>query len=43
MTLILGGLLGQNVALESLATFDSSARTDTKALFGAAFGFHLGH
>jgi hypothetical protein len=43
LTLGLGRLFGQNVTLEGLAALDGSARTHTKALFGAAFRFHFWH
>jgi hypothetical protein len=43
MAFIFGGLFGQDVPLEGLAAFDGSTRTDAKALFSAAFGFHFGH
>jgi hypothetical protein len=43
VALILGGLLGQNVTFEGLATFDSATWTNAKALLSAAFGFHFGH
>ena len=35
LTLVLGGLLGQDVTLEGLATFDRATRTGSKALGGA--------
>ncbi|MET3107369.1 hypothetical protein AAKU67_001562 [Oxalobacteraceae bacterium GrIS 2.11] len=37
------GLLGQNVALESMTTFNCSTWANAKALLGRAFGFHLWH
>jgi len=43
MAFVFGGLFGQDVPLEGLTTFHGAARTDAKALFGAAFGFHFGH
>jgi hypothetical protein len=43
MAFILGGLLGQDVTLEGLSALDGSTRTNTEALFGAAFGLHFGH
>jgi hypothetical protein len=39
----LGGFLGQNVALESLTTLDSTTWTHAKTLLRAAFGFHFWH
>ena len=43
MTLILSGLLGEDVAFESLTSFDRSACANRKALFGATLALHLGH
>jgi hypothetical protein len=43
VTLVFGGLLGQDVTFEGLAAFNGSTGTNTEALFGAAFGLHLGH
>jgi hypothetical protein len=43
LTFVLGGFLGQDVALERLTALDGTTRTDTKALFGAAFRFHFRH
>src|SRR5690606_17488381 len=43
LALVLGGLLGQDVALEGLATLDGSAAANLKALGRAFLGFHLGH
>jgi hypothetical protein len=43
VTLILGGLLRQNVTLEGLTTLNGTARTHAKALLGTALGFHLRH
>jgi hypothetical protein len=43
VTLVFGGLLGQDVTFEGLAAFNGSTWTNTEALFGAAFGLHLGH
>ena len=43
MTLILCGLLGEDVAFESLTSFDRSACANRKALFGATLALHLGH
>src|SRR5690606_3159730 len=43
LTFVLGGFLGQDVALERLTALDGTTRTYTKALFGAAFRFHFRH
>ena len=43
MTLVLCGLLGEDVAFESLTSFDRSACANRKALFGATLALHLGH
>jgi hypothetical protein len=43
VTFVLGGFLGQNVALESLATLDGTAWANAKTLLRAALGFHLWH
>src|SRR5882672_1860095 len=43
MALGLGGLLGKDVALERLATFDRTAVADDEALGCALFRLHLGH
>jgi hypothetical protein len=43
MALVLGCLLGQNVTLEGLTPFNGPTRTNSKALFSAAFCFHFGH
>ena len=43
MTLILGGLLSEDVAFKSLASFDGSACANREALFGATLALHLGH
>jgi hypothetical protein len=43
LTLVLGGLLGQDVTLEGLTTLDGTTSADRKALFGAPLGLHLGH
>jgi hypothetical protein len=43
VTLVLGGLLGQDVTLEGLAALDGPTGTNAKTLFRAAFGFHFGH
>jgi hypothetical protein len=42
LTLGLGGLLGQNVALERLTALDGAAAANLKALGGAFLGFNLG-
>jgi hypothetical protein len=43
VTLVLGGLLGEDVALERLPPFDRAACADSEALGRAFFRFHLGH
>jgi len=43
LTFVLGGLLGQDVALERLTAFNGTTRTDAEALFGAAFRLHFWH
>ena len=43
LALILGSLLGQDVALESVTTFNRTTRTHAKALFSATLGFHFRH
>ena len=43
VALVLGGLLGQDVALERLTTFDGTAGADHKALGSAFFRLHLRH
>ena len=43
MTLVLCGLLGEDVAFESLTSFDGSACANREALFGATLALHLGH
>jgi hypothetical protein len=43
VTLVFGGLLGQDVTFEGLAAFNGSTWTNTEALFSTAFGLHLGH
>jgi len=43
VTFVLGGFLGQNVALERLTTLDGTAGTNAKTLLRAALGFHLWH
>jgi hypothetical protein len=43
LTLLLGGLLCENVASKSLRTLDASAAAYLEALGSASFGFRLGH
>src|ERR1039458_9784794 len=43
LALILGGLLGQDVTLESVTTFNGTTWTHAKALFGTALGIHFRH
>jgi hypothetical protein len=43
VTLVLGGLLGQDVTLEGLTALDGPTGTNAKTLFRAALGFHFGH
>ena len=43
MTLILCGLLGKDMAFESLTSFNRSACANREALFGATLALHLGH
>ena len=43
MTLVLCGLLGEDVAFESLTSLDGSACANREALFGATLTLHLGH
>jgi hypothetical protein len=43
VTLVLGGLLGQDVTLEGLTALDGATRTDAKTFLRAALGFHFGH
>jgi hypothetical protein len=43
MTLVLGGFLGEDVAFESLTSFDRSACANREALFSATLALHLGH
>jgi len=42
VTLVLGGLLGQDVTLEGLATFDRATRTAVKRLDALFFVFIFG-
>ena len=39
----LGGFLGQDVALESMATFNGTTRAHAKTFLRGAFGFHFRH
>jgi hypothetical protein len=43
MTLVLGGLLGQDVTFEGLAAFNGTTWTNSKTLLRAALGLHFGH
>src|SRR5690606_35578514 len=43
LALVLGGLLGEDVALEGLATLDRAARTNAESLGRALLRLHLGH
>jgi hypothetical protein len=43
LALVLGSFLGQDVALECLATFDGTAWANAKTLLRAALGFHFWH
>lgn len=43
LTFVFGRLLGQNMAFESLTTFDSTTWADAKTLFSAAFRLHFWH
>jgi len=43
LTLVLGGFLGKDVALERLTPFDRPAAADLEALGGAPLGFHFRH
>ena len=43
LTLVFGGFLGQDVAFERHARFDSSTRTHAKTFLRGAFGFHFWH
>jgi hypothetical protein len=43
MALVLGGFLGEDMALERLTPLDRPATTDLEALGSAPLGFHLGH
>ena len=43
MTLVLSGLLGEDVAFKSLTSFNRSACANREALFSATLALHLGH
>src|SRR5690606_2920225 len=43
LALVLGGLLGEDVALERLAALDRAARTNAEPLGRALLRLHLGH
>src|SRR5580698_10800979 len=43
VTLVLGGFLGKNVALEGLTALDGTARTHHEALCSTLLGLHLRH
>ena len=43
MTLVLCGLLGEDMAFEGLTSFNRSACANRKALFSATLTLHLGH
>jgi len=43
LTFVLGGLLGQNMALERLRAFDTATGANRETLGRSAFGFHFGH
>src|SRR5690606_33760620 len=43
LALVLGGLLGEDVALERLAALDRAARTNAEPLGCALLRLHLGH
>src|SRR5258708_1203709 len=43
VTLVLGGLLGQDVTLEGLTALDGATGTNAKTLLRAALGLHFGH
>ena len=43
MTLVLGGFFGEDVAFESLTSFNRSACANREALFGATLTLHFGH
>src|SRR5690606_36235784 len=43
LTLVLGRLLGEDVALERLGTLDGATRANGEALGSTPLRFHLGH
>src|SRR3954454_16781815 len=43
VTLVLGGLLGQDVTLEGLPALNGATGTNAETLFRAALGLHFGH
>jgi len=43
LAFILGGLFCQNVALESVTTFNRSTWANAKAFFGRTFRLHFWH
>lgn len=43
LTLVLGGFLGKDVALERLTALDAATSANDKAFLRAALGFHLWH
>ena len=43
LTLVLGGFLGEDVALERHGALDRAATTRLEPLGGTALGFHLWH
>jgi hypothetical protein len=43
VALLLGALLGQDVALEGVLALDFASSRQLKTLLGAGFGFHLWH
>ena len=43
ITLLLGGLFGQNVAFESVLTLDFARAGQRETLFGAGLGLHFRH
>jgi hypothetical protein len=43
MTLVLSGFLSEDMAFESLTSFDRSACANREALFSATLALHLGH
>ena len=43
LTLVLGGFLGEDMALEGHGALDRATATRLEALGGSALGFHLWH